>query len=584
MKKISTILLSIVGIFSITSCDLDVIPPSDISESSFWKTEKDAWLALNSCYARLQGFNIYDDMYADNAHSHKPWEGPFELLQQGAITSADNMGYDYTGIRMYNNFIEKVDLCEMDDALRERMKAEARFLRAFDYMNMVIRFGGVPLVTEVMAYDAPNIPRDSKETVQDFVLKELTELASILPDKYSGEYLQETGRFTRSAALALKSRAALNFKNYKEAEAAAKTVIDEGFHSLFRVTSLNEAQQKEADEMDAYIDYEKYGIEKDKFVKGLFSYETLWHGENANPMNPEYIVTRQYMPDDKHCDVARYIYIRTSQMIRGYASYEPLQDLVDAYWNVDGQTLPIPISVDVRKKNFDEMNKIVLDWCDIQAKNYNDLVPTLDLKSFDYMQEFRNRDSRLYASILFPFKGWHETDAGNPFYFRWFPEKVMKDGNESWTGYAFRKMVALTPYNVENSADDYPTIRYAEVLLNYAEARIQNVGWDTEVQKALNDLRDRCGMPNVPTTMISKQAALEFVWNERRIELAGEGFRFADIRRAGNEYAVKHMNTVSYAPNGYVVINKKWSEHLMLMPIPASARDFNPLLEQNPGY
>lgn len=585
MKKCFSKIISILGLFFLFSCNLDVIPPADISESSFWKTEKDAWYALNDCYARLQGFNIFDDMYADNAHSHKPWEGPFELLQQGAISAADDMGYDYTGIRMYNNFIEKVDQCKMDESLRERMKAEARFLRAFDYMNMIIRFGDIPLVTEVMAYDAPCVPRDKKEVVQDFVLKELGEIATILPDNYSGEYLYEKGRFTRAAALALKSRAALNFKNYKEAEVAAKAVIDEGKHSLFRITSLNEAQQREAQEMEAYIDFDKHGIDKDKFIKGLFSYETLWHSENANPMNPEYIVTRQYMANDSHSDWGqRYIYIRTSQMIRGYASYEPLQDLVDAYWCIDGCTLPQPISVETRKKNFEKMNEIVVDWCNVQLKNYNELVPTLDLKSFDYMQEFRNRDSRLYASILFPFKGWHETDAGNPFYFRWFPEKILQDGNESWSGYAFRKMVALTPYNVEKCSDDYPTIRYAEVLLNYAEARIQNSGWDIEVQKALNDLRNRCGMPNVPTTMASKQQALEFVWNERRIELAGEGHRFADIRRAGTEYAAKCMNTTSYSPNGYPLIDKKWSDHLMLMPIPASARDFNPLLEQNPGY
>lgn len=66
-------------------------------------------------------------------------------------------------------------------------------------------------------------------------------------------------------------------------------------------------------------------------------------------------------------------------------------------------------------------------------------------------------------------------------------------------------MVTLDPYDTWTAEEDYPVIRYAEVLLTYAEARIQNSGWDTEVQKALNDLRDRCGMPDVPTTMPSKK-------------------------------------------------------------------------------
>lgn len=582
MKKL-IIALSIIGLFDLTSCDLEVVPPSTISSESFWKSDKDAWYALNACYSALQGCNAYDDMYVDNAHSHKPWEGPMEMVQQGSLTPAENMGYGYSTIRMCNNFLENVDQCKLSDDLKTRMKAEARFLRAFEYTQLVTRFGGVPLVATVMEYDAPKVPRDSKETVQEFVLKELTEVASILPEDYSGEYLYEKGRFTRSAALALKARAALNFKNFQAAEEAAGTVIKEGHHSLFRVTSLNDAQQKEAEEMEAYIDFDKYGIDRDKFVKGLFSYETLWHGSNATPDNPEYIVTRQYLAEDGQTDWMRYIYLRTSQMVRGYCSVEPMQDLVDAYWNIDGKTLPKPISVQDRAAHFDEMNDIVLDWCDTQNKNFVDLVPTLDLKSFDYMQEFRNRDSRLYASILFPFKGWHETDAGT-FYFRFFPEKIGRDGNESWSGYALRKMVALTPYNQENVEDDYPTIRYAEVLLAFAEARIQNIGWDSEVQAALNDLRDRCGMPDVPQTMLSKQEALEFVYNERRIELAGEGQRFDDIRRYGKEYAAKCMNGDTYAPNGYKLITKGWSDYLMLMPIPQSARDFNPLLEQNPGY
>lgn len=65
------------------------------------------------------------------------------------------------------------------------------------------------------------------------------------------------------------------------------------------------------------------GIDKDKFVKGLFSYETLWHKENANPGNPEYILTREYMADDNNCDWTRYTYIRPSQMGSGYSSLSP---------------------------------------------------------------------------------------------------------------------------------------------------------------------------------------------------------------------------------------------------------------------
>ena len=350
------------------------------------------------------------------------------------------------------------------------------------------------------------------------------------------------------------------------------------------MTSLNEAQRKEAEELGQFIDFEAKGIDKDKFAKGLFSYEALWHHDNASPSNPEYIQTREYMNDDNNNDWARYTYIRPSQMGSGYSSFEPMQDLVDAYWDIDGKTIRSLIPMETRKTNFEAINAEV-DGLDQAA--YIAKVPTMDLTKFAYMQEFRNRDSRLYASIQFPFKGWHETDfKGGTFYYRWDPTKAGLDGNESWSGYSYRKMVALSPYNDYNSSDDYPVIRYAEVLLTFAEARIANSGWDGEVQAALNDLRDRCGMPNVPATMPSKDAALEFVRNERRIELAGEGHRYDDIRRYGSAYGQKAMSGITYAPNGYKLIEKKWNDRILLMPIPQNAMDLNPLLkdDQNPGY
>ena len=105
-------------------------------------------------------------------------------------------------------------------------------------------------------------------------------------------------------------------------------------------------------------------------------------------------------------------------------------------------------------------------------------------------------------------------------------------------------------------------------------------------------------LPYVPTSL-SKDDAIEFVRNERRIELAGEGHRYEDIRRYGTEYCAKVMNGTTYAPCGvydsqkqawsttpYRVVEKTWDDRLMWMPIPTSAIDVNPLLkeDQNPGY
>lgn len=586
---INKIILGAILLVVFNSCakKLDLLPPSAIVAENFWKTEKDAWLGLNACYSQLPGWDGYIEMASDNAHSQKSWEGPYEAIQTDAISNADDMGYDFTTVRLTNNFLEKVDACKMDDNLRIRMKAEARFLRAFAYLRLTALFGKVPIITTVLPYDAPPVPRDPIEKVQKFILDDLSEIAEILPQEYDGSYIREKGRITRSGALALRSRAALYFNNFTEAEKSAGLIISEGHHSLFRITTLNAAQLKEANEMDQYIDFAARGINKDKFIKGMYSYESLWHAQNASPDNPEYVVTRGYIATESQSDFQRYTYIRPSQLVSGYSSFTPMQDLVDTYWDADGKTIRPLIAKDSRAANLKVINNEVtgLDQVGYIAK-----VATLNLKNYSYINEFRNRDSRLYASILFPFKGWHETDFSGPFYYQW-NNAFYNNGNESMTGYSWRKITSLNssfqPYAGEGwAAEDFPTIRYAEILLTYAEARIQIEGWDSKVQEALNNLRDRCGMPDVPQNMSSKQEALEFVRNERRIELAGEGNRFFDMRRYGDAYCAKVMNGETYAPNGEPVVNKQWSDRLLLMPIPQTAIDLNPLLknDQNPGY
>lgn len=577
MKKLNYHILLLAGLITLnTSCDMTVSPPAQIGADNYWKTENDAFLNLNTCYAQMPSFDIFDELSTDNAHSHKPWEGPFELIQQDGINSEYNQGYSFQAIRIFNDFIKNVESVPTSQELKARMKAEARFLRAFTYLDLTSKFGKVPLITEVLPYDSDFLKRDEVEVVRKFILDELADVATILPINYTGGFLKEKGRITKGAALALRARAALYFGNFQEAEHSAKAVIDLGVYNLFVLNSLNEAQQKEGTEMEQYIDFAAKGIDKDAFVKGMFSYGALWHAANANPTNPEYILTREYMEHESHADWARYIYLRPSQLVQGYSSYEPMQDLVDAYWDVDGKTVR-KVDKDVRKVAFEAFNKAITG---INPKDYG----SINVKSLAFMEEFRNRDARLYASILFPLKGWHETDAG-VFYYKWDPKWFANNGNESWTGYSFRKMVSLKPFQDWMAAEDYPTIRYAEVLLTLAEARIHNVGWDNEAQSAINKIRKRVGMPSVPTSL-STSDALAFVRNERRIELAGEGHRYEDIRRYGESYAKNAMSGPTYTPDGQVVIQKAWSNRLMLMPIPQSAIDLNPKLkgDQNPGY
>ena len=185
---------------------------------------------------------------------------------------------------------------------------------------------------------------------------------------------------------------------------------------------------------------------------------------------------------------------------------------------------------------------------------------------------------------MLPFKGWYETNYGTDFAYEW----IKGGNNESKTGFNFRKTLSLDndPSGYGQATGDYPCIRYGEILLIFAEARTQTTGFDGQVQAALNELRDRCGMPNVPTSL-SKEQGLELIRNERRIELAAEGFRLDDMIRYGAAYCKEQIDNVDITmPDGEKVITMKWDNRMLLKAIPQSAIDLNPLLkaDQNPGY
>lgn len=514
---------------------LDREPLDKYSNSSLWTSKNDAMAALTSCYSGWEdGANIvYDDCMSDNGIDQFPWEG-YEVFASGGATPSDPgvNKYSYTTIQKCNWFLENVDKVpsgSLDDATKNRMKSEARFLRAYRYWILSQVYGDVPFVTKNITTDeSKTIGKTPKAEITSFILKELTEVAAVLPAKYSGS---DIGRITSGAALALKARIQLFNTQYKECIATCQQLMQGS-----------------------------YGY--DIYQGG---YEDLFRPQNGN--NVEVILDVQYLQNDNEQWV---LGAMLPNSLGGWSSMAPAQSLVDAYETKNGLTID-------------------------KDASYNPLQP------------YDNRDPRLDASIIRPgllYMGayFNPLNAGSP--------DLVGNNNASPTGFNFKKYVANiddydgTAYGTDvwNTGGAMILIRYAEVLLTYAEAKIEDNQIDASVYSAINKIRQRASvdMPPATAALYPSQAALrELVRRERRVELAGEGLRWYDIQRwkigaqvMNGQIKGSLKGTVNTsngtltltANSNYVAGTRTFADKFYLWPIPQKEIDNNKNLLPNNGY
>jgi hypothetical protein len=194
---------------------------------------------------------------------------------------------------------------------------------------------------------------------------------------------------------------------------------------------------------------------------------------------------------------------------------------------------------------------------------------------FDPAAPYANRDPRLDLTLKVPGEAWRN-GAG----VEWTGSYT------SQTGYLMEKYVDLTraPFTAataQNSDQDYIHLRYAEVLLLYAEARNEASGPDATVYAALNQVRARPGvnMPPVDEARYdTKEELREFIRHERRVELALEGQRYNDLKR----WNIAHVKLPTLtSPAGAPL---KFETKNYVLPFQQSELDANPSLVQNTGY
>lgn len=461
-------------------------------------------------------------------------------------TANDVWGTYYTAIRSANLYLKESEGqdfkdWEFSDDYQNMMKAfanypyEVRFLRAFFYFELAKRYHNIPLVTEVLTTDEVNklVPASFEEVIK-FVVDECTAVAEVLPVNYTGFADKETGRITKGAALALKSRA-----------------------TLYAASPLFSADDKSKWKAAASAAYELIGASNELGYKLIGSFVNQF-GSTANT-RVENILVRP-VGETGAFEQANF----PMGVEGGKSSTCPTQNLVDAFEMSDGTPF---------------------DWNNpAHAAN-----------------PYANRDPRLALTVAYNGMNWPKNTL-----------EIWEGGanglpilNATPTGYYLRKYVN----NALNFASGSTTtkshhfwvlFRYAEVLLNYAEAMVNafdnpdysDADYPLSAREALNQIRGRAtvNMPALPAGL-SKADFIARLKNERRVELAFEGHRFWDVRRwkALNEtadiYGVKVVkNDTGYEYTKFLYEHRTITDKLYFYPISNVEKYKNPNLKQNPGW
>lgn len=246
-KNINTTTISVFFflIIFLSSCKRDFFekhPLDAISDKTFWNTENDAHLALMGCYntgAFWKGEDfwtprsmVYLDLMAGNGSEKELIP---DRVTDGSLNSAYNLiesywNNSYEKIAACNNFLDHINQVSMDSIEKETMIAEVRTLRAYEYFNLALYYGGVPLVTTVLSIEEANqVKRESKEIVWTFAEEELRESFSKLPSERPAN---QQGRITSGGSLAILGRLLMAQEKWSEAAEVYQNIIEENVYSL----------------------------------------------------------------------------------------------------------------------------------------------------------------------------------------------------------------------------------------------------------------------------------------------------------------------------------------------------------------
>lgn len=606
MKKLIYRLTLVCFVFlAVTACDTQILnkqPLDTISEENVWKDASLTEAYVNELYVGM-GRGFGETMMASHVDEAQfiHGRGTIDVVQSnispsnmGTYTddelSHTRWGDIYENVRDANIFLNNIEDASFSNAdLKERLTGEVYFLRAYFYYMAFRQWGGVPLVKEVYELGQTQemmIPRNTLKETVDFIVSDLNEAASRLPLSYSGE---DVGRATKGAALALKSRVLLY--------AASDLYHDPSWAGGYSNPE--------------YISYQ--GANR----------QQMW--QDAKDAAKAVMDLGQYQLYDQNPDpVANYTEMYLNNTVETIMSLSVNSSFPYAYNEADfglfngpngyhtwGGNVPIQKLVD----DFDMEDGSEFDWQEFRngEPGYGD-------------SPYENRDPRFYANILYDGADWQQRPpdvTGDPegriqTYLTYnvvdgsgnvvatrpgldTRSSPIEDWNGTTTGYYVRKfMDPGVDHQNEIQEVPWPYFRYAEILLNYAEASIE-LGDEVDARRELNKIRERAGMPDFDATVTGDELMREYR-DERRIELMYEEHRFFDVRRwmiapdelDDNAYGInltaERSESDEYTDYSYSDIElievqeRSWENKMYLYPIPRDEINRNDKLKQNPLY
>lgn len=560
MKYIKRISVStaLAASFLLASCQenfLDVIPTDRVSDASIVSdsvlfeafvlnrymgvrlTDKEAEGTLPG-FGRGFEYAMWSSLTDESIYNNddNTW-----IIQRGQIAPENTgiagtlWGRSYRSIREVNYALANLDKVPMSEGKKRKIKGELQFLRAFRYHDLIRNYGKVVLMGDKVT-----------EINDDLTSQDLFDRADI---KAGIDYVST--QLDEATALLPATNDNINWKLGRATKGAALALKSRML--LYGASPLYNGSatwQQAAAAAKAVIDLNQYSL----FTGG---YGNLFTTSNHS----EIIFGRLYAIGARHVCL---------EIANGPNSYNawggnvPLQNLVDDYEMTDGSRIT-------------------------DAKT-----------SYDPTNPYKNRDPRFYSTILYngaPYRN-STIETFTP------GGKDSKDGPSNWntskTGYYLKKFMndnlpIDNPWDIAGT-QTWIYFRYAEILLNYAEAQNEASGPDESVYSAINAIRQRTGvnMPALPAGLTQAQMRTR-IQNERRIELAFEEHRFYDVRRwkiapvienvpAYGMEITKNGTTLNYKKKE-ALAGKSFADKQYWLPIPrAEIQASNNKLEQNNGY